>query len=99
MSVQSSREGARVPSSASVALPEKEIACPTCQWSDDEGDAIVGFGGVFPGVMVIGAEIDESPWLSVTFSRAVTVPAAEYVWVGLAAVESSYAPSPSRSHA
>src|SRR2546421_202193 len=99
ISVQSSLDGARVPSSASVALPEKEMAWPTRQWSDEVGDVIVGVGGVFPGVSAIGEEIVETPWLSVTSSVAVIVPAVEYVRVGLTAVESSYAPSPSRSQA
>jgi hypothetical protein len=53
----------------SVALPENETTSPTLQVSVAAGARIVADGGVFPGVIVIGALIDEAPSLSVTLRR------------------------------
>jgi hypothetical protein len=49
-------------------------------------------------VMVIGVLFVDEPWLSVTFSTALYVPAVEYVNDGFATVESPNVPSPFRSH-
>ena len=73
----------------SVALPEKLMRSPTFHVRVDDGAVIVGTGGSFPAAIVMGELTVEAPLLSVTFRRTVYVPAVEYVYVGLAAVESS----------
>ncbi len=62
-------------------------------------DEIATDGGELPGEMTIGALTDEAPSAFVTRSLTVIDPADEYVREGWDAVESSYCPSPSRSHA
>src|SRR3954454_16079668 len=92
-----SRAGASVPSCVSVAPPENWIRSPTFQRMAAAGAAIVAVGGVLSAGTTSDA-VSESPWLSVAFRRAVWLPV-PYVKLGLAAVESSNAPSLSRSHA
>jgi hypothetical protein len=48
-SVHESAEPGRVPSSGSVACPEKSIRSPTAYVSDDDGESITGTGGAFTG--------------------------------------------------
>src|SRR5919198_5690210 len=71
MIVQERREAGSVPSSWSVALPEKLIGSPTFHVSVDAGEEIDGTGGVFPGGVVIGALTLDAPLLSVTVRRTV----------------------------
>src|SRR5919198_5389766 len=71
MIVQLSREAGSVPSSWSVALPEKLIGSPTFHVSVDAGEEIDGTGGVFPALIVIGALTLDAPLLSVTVRRTV----------------------------
>jgi len=81
MIVQERAEAGRVPSSASVASPEKLMVSPTAQVRLDGGASITGVGGVlpWPTVMVTGALTDEAPCESVAFRVAWYVPAAVYV--------------------
>src|SRR4051794_16114700 len=81
----------------SRAEPAKAIASPTLQRRVVSGESIVTAGGV-PTVSVLVA-VPARPPTSVTRSRTVAIPACVNVQDGLAAVESSYSPSPSRSHA
>ena len=74
MIVQLRREAGSVPSSWSVALPEKAIGSPTFHVSVEAGEEIVGTGGLFPAAIVIGALTLEAPLLSVTWRRTVYVP-------------------------
>ena len=62
------------------------------------GDVISTVGAVFPAVTVWVA-VPVRPLSSMAWSFTVTAPLAEYVHCGVALVESSYWPSPSRSHA
>ena len=87
---QDNRLAGNVPSWASVACPEKEITSPTCHRNPLAGVSMTGTGGVLAAPTVIVTDwVSEAPAGSVTRSRAVTVPAAVYVWVGATAVESS----------
>src|SRR5947209_467068 len=61
MIVQLSREAGSVPSSGSVALPEKLIGSPTFQVRVDAGAEIVGTGGLLPALIVIGALTLDAP--------------------------------------
>src|SRR5919108_480031 len=88
MIVQLSREAGSVPSSWSVALPEKLIGSPTFHVSVDAGVLIVGTGGLFPALIVIGALMFDAPLLSVTIRCTVYVPDVVYVKLGFCAVES-----------
>jgi hypothetical protein len=69
--VQLSREAGSVPSSGSVALPEKLIGSPTFHVKVEAGEEIAGTGGLFPALIVIGALVFEAPLLSVTRRRTV----------------------------
>src|ERR687884_2172468 len=60
--VQLSREAGSVPSSWSVALPEKLIGSPTFHVKVEAGEEIAGTGGVFSAVFVIGAPGFEGPF-------------------------------------
>src|ERR671930_2047199 len=95
--VQLSREAGSVPSSRSVALPEKLIGSPTFHVKVERGEEIVGTGGWFPAAIVIGELTLDAPLLSVTMRRTVYVPGVVYVKLGFCAVESPYVPSPFRS--
>ena len=72
---------------------------PTLQVVPAAGVLMVAVGGVLPTVIVTES-VSDAPWLSVTLSEAVQVAAAG---VGVASagplLESSKAPSPSRSQA
>ena len=63
-------EPGRVPSSASVAEPEKLITSPTFQVVPAAGVVMVAVGGVLPTVIVTES-VSEAPRLSVTLSDAV----------------------------
>ena len=67
---QVSADAGRVLSWASLAWPEKGIACPTCQVVVPEGASMTGVGAVLPTVMTWLAS-PLAPWGSVTRSRAV----------------------------
>src|SRR5437899_5570666 len=69
--VQLSRDAGSVPSSVSVALPEKSMGSPTFHVNEVVGEEIVGTGGLLPAPIVIGALTVEAPLLSVTCRRAV----------------------------
>src|SRR5919204_3432975 len=60
--VQLSREAGSVPSSGSVALPEKLIGSPTFHVKVERGEEIVGTGGVFPGLIVVGGRTLDAPF-------------------------------------
>src|SRR5919198_3504893 len=72
--VQLSREAGSVPSSWSVALPEKLIGSPTFHVKVEAGEEIVGTGGGVPAAAGIGALTPRPPLLSVTMRRTVYVP-------------------------
>ena len=55
----------RLPSWASVALPEKAIGSPTFQVNPVLGDVIVAVGGVLPA-RIATESVADAPWLSVT---------------------------------
>src|SRR5919204_5900178 len=61
--VQLSREAGSVPSSGSVALPEKLIASPTFPVSVDAGEEMVGTGGLFPPGGGVGGVTPPGPLL------------------------------------
>ena len=61
ISSQSERDAGRVPSSGSVAEPEKEMTSPTFQVVPAAGVSIVAVGGVFPTVIVTGSLTLEAP--------------------------------------
>ena len=77
-------DGGRLPSWASVAAPENEIGSPTFQVSVGSGAWITGTGGELLAEMVIGLEVVDARWLSVTRRRTLYVPGVRYVYVGLA---------------
>src|SRR4051794_11597884 len=85
------------PSCLSVAEAENAITSPTFQVRVESGLPIVTTGGVL-SAWISTLVVDEAPKLSVTLSPTSTVPG-PYVRVGFTTVESSYWPSPSRSHA
>ena len=87
------------PSSGSVPCPENAIVSPARQVDEGAGVSMNAVGGLLPAVIVTGSETSGRPWLSVTRSRTPNVPTAVYVNDGFCAVESSKAPSPSRSQA
>src|SRR5262245_6963400 len=91
-------DAGRAPSLASVALPEKLIVSPTFHVNAGVGLEMVAVGGASPAATTI-EEVPVALLGSVTRNRTVTSPATEYVNVGVAEVESSKAPSPSRSQA
>ena len=76
ISVHDRPEAGIVPSWSSVACPENEIGSPTFHVKLDAGESIVGTGGVLPASIVIGDEIVEAPFESVTFRCTTYVPAA-----------------------
>src|SRR3954451_5843635 len=80
----------------SVAEPENEIRSPTAQVVPDVGALIVTFGRPTP---ITTESVSEAPSGSLTLSEATWVPGLVYVQAARAALESSYAPSPSRSQA
>src|ERR671931_2169812 len=59
--VQLSREAGSVPSSGSVALPEKLIGSPTFQVNVEAGGGIVGTRGVFPPLVGFGGGAARPP--------------------------------------
>jgi hypothetical protein len=73
---QVSPEAGMVPSSASVALPEKAMLSPTFQVRLASGVLMVGCGGVVvePAVMVMGWLSPKPPRWSVTFRRVTKLP-------------------------
>ena len=83
---------------SSVADPEKEMTSPTLHVVLAVGVVICAVGPP-PTLITIGALVLEAPWPSVTLRRAEWFPDCMYVKVGCGAVESSKAPSPSRSQA
>jgi hypothetical protein len=94
-------DAGREPSWGSDALPAKSILSPTFHVRVESGAVMVGTGGWFPAaetVIVTGELVVDAPWLSVTLSTALYVPAAVYVNDGFATVESPNVPSPFRSH-
>src|SRR3954454_15739682 len=97
MTRQDSRAAASAPSSGSVAWPVNAIVCPAVHFRLAEGVSITGVGAVLPAVMTKPCT-DDAPKLSVALTAGNHVPAL-YDLDGLARVESSNAPSPSRSQA
>ena len=95
------RDAARFPSSGSVALPLNAIVSPTAHVVPVAGVRIVGTGGWLAAAVTLMTcvVVPVAPDVFVTVSRTVTAPGWVYSQVGAAAVESSSAPSPSRSHA
>ena len=95
------RDAARFPSSGSVALPLKAIDVADrpwragCRGQDRRDGRLVGRRSTLMTCVVVPVAAD----VFVTVSRTVTGPGWVYCQVGAAAVESSSAPSPSRSHA
>ena len=95
--VHDSAEAGRLPSSASVAVPENEIGSPTFHLSVESGAWITGTGGELLTEMVIALEVVDARWLSVTRRRTLYEPGVWYVKPGLGLVESPKTPSPFRS--
>ena len=92
-------DGGRAPCCESVAEPEKSIVSPTFHVNDVVGVSMVAVGAETSTLIVIGALIVETLWLSVTRSRATRDPLVGYVMTGIASLESLKLPSPSRSQA
>ena len=86
------------PSWTSVPVPANGSAWPTDHVTAAVGAVIVATGAVLPTEMSTVTS-SERPAGSVTRNLTVTLPAAVYVRCGVAEVESSRAPSPSRSQA
>src|ERR1700754_2853246 len=101
VSCQRMADAGSAPSCGSDARPANGTCWPTAHCSAAVGLSIVTTGSWLPGSpTVIGTDaVDDSPPGSVTRSDAVTDACATYVHCGFAADESSYSPSPSRSHA
>src|SRR5262245_15632291 len=78
----------RVPSWASVAVPEELMTSPTFHVVPAAGDTMVAVGGVLPTAMATES-VSEAPCGSVTRNEAVYEPAAVYVNVAVEPVPSS----------
>ncbi len=96
---QESALGGSVPSCGSTPVPAKLIVSPTFHVNVDAGVVMVAAGAPLLGEIRIGLLMLLAPWLSVTLRRTVTGVEVVYVNEGFANVESSYWPSPLRSHA
>ena len=95
-----SRVAASVPSSASVAWPEKAMVSPTFQLPAPVGASITGTGAVFGGpTTIVAASVSNAPAWSVTRSRTVYSPLVVNARLVAAVAASSNAPSLSRSQA
>ena len=78
-----------------LEVAEKLIVSPTAHGV--EGTVMETVGGA--PIVIVSVVVPLNSPGSVTRRRTVTVPGERYVKDGRATVESSYAPSPSRSHA
>ena len=96
-SVHDRRASGIVPSSPSLAPPEKSILSFTAQVRVESGAVIVGTGGVL-FTLIVTVRLSVRPPLSVTRRRARNVPGDVYVKDGFA-VDTSSVPLPSKSHA
>src|SRR5918993_82467 len=85
------------PLAGTLAVAAKVIVSPTAQVVVVVGAVIETVGGAPTVIVSVAGPV--RPAVSVTRRRTVTVPVVEYVRDGLATVESSWSPSPSRSQA
>ncbi len=89
------------PSCASAARPANGMVWPTLHCVDAVGLSMVTTGALLGGLptVTVTVVVPDSPPGSVTRSPTCTTACVTYVYVGFTTVESSYAPSASRSHA